>query len=62
MRLDTLLEKTGADSLKDYLQRAELARKQWPASVRALAGAWPDFPEAHEIRKLQTADVPRQRL
>ena len=38
------------------------ARKQWPASVRALAGAWPDFPTAGQIRKRQAADAPRERL
>lgn len=37
-------------------------RKEWPASVRALAGAWPDFPTAEEIRKRQATDVPRERL
>ena len=37
-------------------------RKEWPESVRALAGAWPDFPTAEEIRKRQARDVPRARL
>ncbi|HEY7334236.1 MAG TPA: CopG family transcriptional regulator [Bryobacteraceae bacterium] len=37
-------------------------RKEWPASVRALAGAWPDFPTADEIRKRQAADLPRETL
>ena len=35
---------------------------EWPESVRALAGAWPDFPTLEEIRKHQGADVPRERL
>ena len=38
------------------------AHREWPASVRALAGAWPDFPTAEQIRKRQAADVPRERL
>jgi len=38
------------------------ARAEWPASVVALAGAWPDFPTAEEIRKQKAADVPRVRL
>jgi hypothetical protein len=37
-------------------------RGEWPASVVALAGAWPDFPTAEEIRKRQAADVRRERL
>ncbi len=28
------------------------AKTEWPTSVRALAGAWPDFPTLDEIRKL----------
>jgi hypothetical protein len=26
-------------------------KTEWPASVLALAGAWPDFPAANTIRK-----------
>jgi hypothetical protein len=37
-------------------------RTEWPASVVALGGAWPDFPTAEEIRKWQAVDVPRERL
>ena len=45
-----------ADAIKQKV------RKEWPASVRALIGAWPDFPTAEEIRKRQGVDVPRERL
>ncbi len=41
------------------------ARREWPASVRALAGAWPDFPTAEEIRKAnakRSKDAPRERF
>ncbi len=38
------------------------ARAEWPASVVALAGAWPDFPTAEEIRKQKAPDAPRVRL
>jgi hypothetical protein len=45
---------------------AELVRKgaarEWPAEVRELAGAWPDFPEADEIRRESGHDVKRERL
>lgn len=37
-------------------------RKEWPASVRALAGAWRDFPTAEQIRKRQGRDTPRERF
>lgn len=38
------------------------ARTEWPKSVEALAGAWPDFPSADQIRKRPGADTPRERL
>jgi len=37
-------------------------RKEWPSSVRELAGAWPDFPSAEQIRGRRPADVRRERL
>lgn len=37
-------------------------RKEWPATVRALAGAWPDFPLAEKIRSLQASDSRREAL
>jgi len=37
-------------------------RAEWPASVIALAGAWPDFPTAEAMRKRQATDAPRERL
>ena len=45
---------------------AELVRletaNEWPAEVRELAGAWPDFPEAQELRRSSGRDVRRERL
>jgi hypothetical protein len=35
-------------------------RKEWPVAVRALAGAWVDFPSAEEIRKQHAPDSPRE--
>jgi hypothetical protein len=32
----------------------------WPDSVRALAGAWPDFPSAEELRAGSGEDVARE--
>jgi hypothetical protein len=36
--------------------------KEWPAAVQQLAGAWPDFPSAEEIRDWQKSDLPRETL
>ena len=33
---------------------------EWPSDVRALAGAWPDFPEADELRAQAAPDVKRE--
>ena len=35
---------------------------EWPESVRNLAGAWTDFPEAEEIRKVLGEDIKREGL
>jgi hypothetical protein len=37
-------------------------RKEWPDSVRALAGAWPEFPTAQQIRKQSGRDTPREKF
>lgn len=34
----------------------------WPAEVLALAGAWPDFPEADELRHSLAEDTRRETL
>jgi len=34
----------------------------WPAAVRELAGAWPDFPSAAELRRSAAEDLPREGL
>ena len=45
---------------------AELIRertaREWPESVRRLAGAWPDFPSAEELRAGLPDDAPRKPL
>ncbi len=38
----------------------EKTAEQWSASVRELAGAWPDFPQLEEIRDTAGGDVPRE--
>ncbi|MCL4819167.1 MAG: ribbon-helix-helix protein, CopG family [Vicinamibacteria bacterium] len=35
---------------------------QWPAAVREMAGAWPDFPLAEELRTDQPPDTRREKL
>jgi hypothetical protein len=37
-------------------------RSEWPATVRALAGAWADLPSAERIRRTGAKDAPRRRL
>jgi hypothetical protein len=45
---------------------ADLIRRQtaerWPEDVAALAGAWPDLPEAEELRRNQGTDAAREPL
>lgn len=36
--------------------------QHWPESVRALAGAWGDFPEAEALRQGMAEDLPREPL
>ena len=35
---------------------------EWPQSVLDLAGKWPDFPTAEELRASQPADSQREKL
>jgi hypothetical protein len=37
-------------------------RAEWPASVRKLAGAWPDFPTLRQLRSTKAPDTPRESL
>lgn len=38
------------------------AQREWPAAVRALAGAWADLPSAKRIRRPGARDIARARL
>ncbi len=38
------------------------ARREWPAAIRELAGAWPDLPSAGRIRGSRGKDIVRTRL
>ena len=40
----------------------EKAANDWPASIKALAGAWPDMPTAEELRRGDIPDHPREGL
>lgn len=33
---------------------------EWPSDVRALAGAWPDFPELDDLRANAAQDIKRE--
>ncbi len=56
--------KTGGVSQSQWIAEAvrERAKREWPAAVLALAGAWSDFPSADEIRAKHGVDVKRERL
>ncbi len=34
----------------------------WPKSIVQMAGAWPDFPSAEDLRRGQTPDIHRRAL
>lgn len=38
----------------------EKTRNQWPDSVREMAGAWPDFPDAETLRNDSGQDSERE--
>lgn len=40
----------------------EKTSKDWPATVRSLAGAWSDIPTPEELRGASGNDVPREPL
>jgi hypothetical protein len=40
----------------------ERTSQEWPESVKALAGAWPEMPTAEEIRSAASADSEREAL
>ncbi len=40
----------------------ERTRREWPAEVAALAGAWPDLPDAESLRRGEGTDVRRGKL
>ena len=43
-------------------QVTQSVQTAWPAEFLALAGAFPDFPDAGELRKGYGEDVPRESL
>lgn len=52
------LTKASINEVKESPKRRRQTYARWPASVAALAGAWPDFPTAEEIR---SGHLPRPR-
>ena len=56
--------KTSGISQSQWIAEAvrRRVRTEWPGAVLALAGAWPDFPTAEEIRKNQGSDASRELL
>ena len=59
----TAAESDGVSLSKWIARRIEKdARAEWPASVRELAGVWPDLPTVEQIRRHSAKDVTRKRL
>jgi hypothetical protein len=40
----------------------EKTREEWPVAVKALAGAWKDFPDPDELRSSRAKDTQREPL
>lgn len=59
-----LLARAQAEGLNPQEWVARLVRRhlhpQWPDNIRALAGTWPDFPSAEELRESGGQDVARE--
>jgi hypothetical protein len=49
------------EQVGDKVIRQKVA-DEWPPQVAALAGAWPDLPEAEELRHERRQDAPRENL
>ncbi len=62
-RMRTAAEAAGV-SMSAWLAQLvrERTRREWPAAVAALAGAWKDLPCADDLRAAPPADVPRESL
>ncbi|MEX2262006.1 MAG: hypothetical protein WD696_08635 [Bryobacteraceae bacterium] len=60
-RIKTAAESAGM-SLSKWVSNVvrEKTENIWPEAVLKLAGAWPDFPEAEELRQSQPADTHRE--
>jgi hypothetical protein len=60
--------RTAADASGDSLSKwisgviREKTATTWPQHVLDLAGSWPDFPLAKQLRKGQKGDSPRERF
>lgn len=61
---ERMRERAKGDGMSQSQWIAKLVEEQleqvWPASVKRLAGAWPDFPEAEVIRQEPRKDIPRE--
>ena len=50
----------GGMSVNAWVIKILKTHSGWPAEVRALAGAWRDFPLAEELRNSPSQDIPRE--
>ncbi|MBS1828706.1 MAG: CopG family transcriptional regulator [Acidobacteria bacterium] len=62
-QVDQATKSSGVSKSKWITESIQLRlRAEWPESVKALAGAWKDFPLAEEIRAKQGKDSRREKL
>lgn len=62
-RMESAVQSAGISKSKwisDLIRRS--TSEEWPQEVRDLAGAWPDFPRADEIRRAKGKDSKREGL
>ena len=61
--VDSAVRNSGISKSK-WISDAVRARvkRDWPDAVRELAGSWPDFPDADEIRRRHGRDARRETL
>jgi len=62
-RMKTAAKAAGLSTSKWVTQLiVEKINNEWPEDVKNLAGAWPDFPNAEQLRSGEISDTPRETL
>ncbi|MEE4376276.1 MAG: CopG family transcriptional regulator [Candidatus Competibacteraceae bacterium] len=62
-RMKTAAKAAGLSTSKWVTQLiVEKTSNEWPEDIKNLAGAWPDFPTAEQLRSEEISDTPRESL